>query len=424
MKSNKSRQALAALAITIVGLFASPAQATGDGDREVVIEWSQALLTNLPPTAGLFSFRYHAMMHIAMFDAINSVERDYTPYRVQVWVVPGASAEAAAAQAAHDVLVSLIPTAQTAFDTLLQNRLAKITSWRAAQGVLVGKRVASAIIDWRTADGFEQPNIPYAPPALAGAWQPTAAGQVAGFVQFSNTEPFGILTPTQFLPAAPPFLTSAEYTAAFNQVKELGSASSTARTADQTLVARLIAGVGYSPGPFGLWVTITRDVARNHELSLIRTARAFALVTAAMNDGLQTSHTSKFIYNLWRPITAIQRAGEDLNADTLADPTWAPLITTPPYPSHSSNIACIATSAARALARSLHADAVPFNVTWTGTGGNANVTRSYTGFSALAEEAGLARVYGGIHFAFELDASHEACTKVAEFIADHYMRRR
>ena len=150
----------------------------------------------------------------------------------------------------------------------------------------------------------------------------------------------------------------------------------------------------------------------------------FALLAATMNDGLQTSHSSKFVYGLWRPITAIRRADEDLNDQTTADPTWTPLLTTPPYPSHSSNIACIATSAARALARSFDTDAVAFSMTWTGVAPNANVTRSYNAFSELAAEAGLSRVYGGIHFVFELDASHEACTKVADFLADNYMQPR
>ncbi len=125
-----------------------------------------------------------------MFDAINSIERDYQRYRVQVPANPAASAEAAAAQAAHDVLVALIPAAEGTFDTALQGRLATIHSWRAAQGVAVGKKVARAILDWRTGDGSEQPNIPYLPPALPGLWQPAVPGQVAAFVQFGNVETF------------------------------------------------------------------------------------------------------------------------------------------------------------------------------------------------------------------------------------------
>lgn len=425
MKTRLSfRQPLAALAIVGIAICSQTVQAHAPPDGpEVVIEWNQATLANLPATAGLFSFRYQAMVNIAMFDAVSSIQGRYRPYHTRVLAFPTASAEAAAAQAAHDVLVGLIPAAQPALDTLLQNRLQTIDTWRAVQGVAVGRKVARAILDWRTADGSEAPNLPYLPPPLPGLWQPAAPGQVAAFVQFQHVEPFGLLTPSQFLPAAPPQLNSAEYAAAFNQVKSLGAAASTTRTAEQTQLAQLIAGVGYGPGPFGLWNVVAQRVALSRDLSLLDAARMFALVTASMNDGIQTSHSSKFGYQLWRPITAIRRAGEDLNDLTDADPSWTPLLATPPYPSHSSNVACVGTSAAQALTRIFKTDAVPFTMTWTGTGGNANVTRSYGGFSQLAEEAGLSRVYGGIHFVFELDASNEACTKVANFIADNHMQR-
>jgi hypothetical protein len=425
VKSLSPLRPLAAAAILVLGVFAAKSEATNTaGDREVVLEWNQALIANVPASAAVFTFRHHAMVHIAMFDAVNSIQDRYTPYHVRVPAPATASAEAAAAQAAHDVLVALIPSAKTTFDQLLASRLARISPWRALQGVAVGKKVARSIIEWRTADGFEAPNLPYAPPALPGLWQPTAPGQVAAFVQFQHTEPFGLLTPTQYLPGPPPQLNSPEYAADLTYVQEIGSINSATRTADQTQLARLVAGVGYSPGPFGLWSTVAQTVVRSKKLSLIDTARVFALLSAAMNDGLQTSHSSKFVYNLWRPITAIQRAGEDLNDQTTADPAWTPLLGTPAYPSHSSNVACIAASASRTLARLFKTDAVPFAMTWTGTGGNANVTRNYSRFSELSEQAGISRVYGGIHFRFELDASYEACTKVADFLADHYMQRR
>lgn len=423
MKSLTCSRAIAAIAIVFFGLFATRSEATTAANREVVIEWNRALLANIPASAALFSFRYHAMMHVAMFDAVNSIQGRYQGYHVRVLAFPSASEEAAAAQAAHDVLAALIPAAAPTFQALLDQRLAGIAPWRAAQGVAVGKKVARSIIDWRIADGFEMPNLPYLPPALPGLWQPTAPGQVAGFVQYQNTEPFGLLTPTQYLPGPPPQLNSPAYATALNQVKEIGSAGSASRTEDQTLVARLIAGVGYAPGPFGLWSTVAQGVANSRNLSLIETARLFALLSVTMNDSLQTSHANKFVYGLWRPITAIRRAGEDLNDLTTADETWTPLIPTPAYPSHSSNVACIAAGAARSMARVLRTDAVPFTMTWAGTGGNLPVTRTYTRFSQLAEEAGLARVYGGIHFSFELDSSHEACTKVADYIADHYAQR-
>jgi hypothetical protein len=414
---------VAAIAIALLGVVATRSEATQASDPDVIIEWNQAALANTPASVGVFSFRYQAMVHVAMFDAVNSIQGRFWPYHVRVPAFPTASPEAAAAQAAHDVLVALNPGATSAADTLLNARLATISPWRAAQGVAVGKKVAASILEWRTADGFEAPNLPYLPPPIPGLWQPTAPGQVAAFVQYQNVEPFALLTPTQFLPKQPPALNSPEYAAALEQVKTLGAVGSTVRTPDQTVLARNIAGIGYTPNPFGLWATVTQGVVRNRNLSLIDAARVFALVSVALTDGLQTTHTSKFVYGLWRPITAIRRANEDFNDLTTADPEWTPLIPTPAYPSHASNVACIGTSAARTLARLFRTDAVPFTMTWTGTGGNTNVSRSYSSFSKLAEEAGLARVYGGIHFSFELDAAHEACTKVADFIVDHYAQR-
>ena len=400
------------------------------GDAEVVIEWNQILQANIPASAGLFSFRYYAMMHIAMFDAINSIEGGYDRYHVRIPAAGAASAQAAAAQAAHDVLAALIANEQSraAFAAALASRLATLHPPHAAQGAAVGQKVAQAVLDWRTNDGTEQPNVAYLPPALPGLWQsaPVPAGQppqVAAFVQFANVEPFALLTPTQYLPRRPPLLSSAEYAADLEQVKSLGSTISVTRTDEQTLLARLFAAVNYGPGPFALWSHVARDVSRSQRLSLIQTARLFAMLSVAMHDGLQTAHTSKFVYGLWRPVTAIRRADEDLNDLTAPDLTWSPLLGTPPYPSHSSNLTCIGASAARALERVLGSDAVPFALTWTGTNGSANVTRQYMTFSQLAEEAGLSRVYGGIHFLFELTVSHESCRKVADYAADHYMLR-
>src|SRR5690606_1072861 len=208
-----------------------------------------------------------------------------------------------------------------------------------------------AVLDWRADDGYADPEPPYVPPQLPGLWQGLGdPPQVAAFARFGSIEPFALLTPTQYLPAPPPFLDSEEYAEDFNSVKAIGAVDSGTRTAEQTTLALLFAGPpNYSPNPFGLWNHVARGLADTRNLSLLTTARMFALLNVAMHDGLQTSHTSKFIYHLWRPVTAIQGAADDANDATVADPNWAPLLGTPPYPSHSSNVTCIGTSAARVL---------------------------------------------------------------------------
>jgi hypothetical protein len=424
MKTNRSLLlGLVAIAAVVSGAQAQPNE---HGDNGVILEWDRILTENLPASAGPFSFRYYAMMHIAMFDAVNSIERKYDHYYVQVPASAAASAEAAAAQAAHDVLVVLIPDAASTFDAALANRLAGIRpAKRSALGTEVGRKVAQAVIDWRTGDGSDSPDPLYTPPPVAGMWQPTAPSQVAVGVRYANMEPFALLTPTQYLPHRPPLLNSTAYAADFDHVKALGRADSGVRTADQTLQALLFAGPpNYSPGPFTLWSTVARNVVSSRQLSLAATARLFAAMNAAINDGLQTSHTSKFIYGLWRPVTAIRRADEDHNDATTADPNWVPLLGTPPYPSHSSNLTCIAVSAQRALARALGADNVAFDVTWTGLNGKADETRSYSTLSELAAEAGMSRVYGGIHFLFEITDSAASCRRVADYVHENYMRSR
>jgi hypothetical protein len=412
----------AAFMVAALGLSTAPAGATSP-DSEVIVEWNQLLQSNIPSTASLLTPRYFAMLHIAMFDAVNAIEHQYSPYHARLLAYPGASPEAAAAQAGHDVLAALIPTpeAKAIFDAALQARLSTIPPWRAAAGVAVGRRAANDIIAWRASDGSSAANPPFVLPLLPGLWQPTST-QPAQFVNFGAVTPFALITSTQYLPDPPPTLTSERYTADWDEVRTLGSATSTVRTAEQTQTARLFASVGNSTIHFMMWNLVARDVARQAQWSLVDTARLFALMNASMHDGLQTSHTSKFIYGLWRPITAIRRADEDLNPATTADAAWTPLLTTPAYPSHSSNQTCVGASSARALARAFGRDDVPFSVTWVGTGGNANVTRQYSSFSELAGQQARSRVYGGIHFDFELQASQESCTKVADWVADHYMR--
>ena len=429
MKLHRSTAAVAMTAAALCWLAAPEAQAgdhkAGDSKADVIIEWNQILQANIPSTAGILTPRYYAMMHVAMYDAVNAIERSYSPYRVQMHAPAGASAQAAAAQAARDVLVALIPASQPVFDAALKARLAKIPGGPAQLGSRVGHKVAAGIVAWRQGDGSSNPAPAYVLPALPGLWQPTPpAFQSATLPQVGDIEPFALLTPTQYLPRRPPTLTSEQYAADLNEVKALGSATNSARSAEQTLLARLFAPSGYRTQHWAVWNNVARDVSQRKSWSLVDTARLFALVNVSIHDGLQTAHNSKYVYGLWRPVTAIQRADEDLNPSTDADPAWTPLITTPPYPSHSSNQTCVGVSAARALARAFKTGAIGFKVTWLGVPPTADVTRSYVSFWQLAEDQARSRVYAGIHFTFELTASQESCQQVADYVFENTMRPR
>jgi hypothetical protein len=429
MNQRKTQLAVALLLMTAVSVFAPRIEAR-HRSAEVIIEWNQLLQQNLagPPFPQV---RTYAMMHIAMADAVVAIEGNYRPYHVRLRAAQGASAEAAAAQAAHDVLVALIPTGQSAFDTALANRLATIPPGLRSLGIKVGAKVATAVLDWRANDGFAgaNPQPPaFLPSTLPGVWRPTASGP-AQFSAFGSAEPFGLLTTTQFLPVPPPQLESAAYAQDFNEVKAKGRATGSTRTDEETRFAQLFAGVGAFANvtnAFRLWHNIARDVSQGKRLSLIDTARLFALLSVSIHDSLQTAHTSKFVYRLWRPETAIDQADVDNNADTAAEAGWPPLLVTPPYPSHGSNMACIGTGAARMLANVFRGDAQSFTATWY-TGSSPPVvvhSEPYTSFAALAQDEGDSRIWGGIHFGFEIDAAQVSCSQVADYVFDNYMQRR
>ena len=392
----------------------------------VVIEWNDLLQRNIggPPIG---QPRSYAMLHIAMADAVVAIEGQYRPFHAQVSAPSGASAEAAAAQAGHDMLVVLLPATQATADAVLAKQLAGIPPGRAMLGVQVGKKAAAAILAWRQNDGYVTAN-PQPPAFLAstlpGVWRQTASGPYQ-FSEIGNVVPFGLLTPSQFLPTPYPQLESTAYADAFNEVKEIGRTVSTVRTAEQTRFAQLFAGVGAFAnvtGPFRLWSNVARDLSQQKSLSLLATARLFALTLATVHDSLQTSHSSKAVYRLWRPETAIAHADVDDNPATDAEPGWTPLIPTPPYPAYSSNMTCIGTGASRMLADVLGNDAQTFTATWYMADDTVVFSQPYTSLFQLGDDEAHSRIWGGIHYRFDIDASKVSCTQVADYLFDHYMR--
>jgi hypothetical protein len=423
--SAKAKAFLVVVATTMV-VSTTPAMAQ---PSNVVIQWNQILQSLFGPGPGLH-VRAMPMMHIAMFDAINSIEDVYTPYYVQVKASRGASAEAAAAQAAYEVLVSMYSSSEAVFRTARDQQYASLPPGVAQQSLAIGHQVAVAILARRAGDGWPLPPLSpgtpdptYVLPPFPGLWQPTPpADSRATFTFFPKVTPFALFTSTQFLPPPPPVLTSTRYAVDFNETKEVGSITSLTRTADQTTMSRLFAGVTAPIGFFHVWNRVAATIAEQKGLSLIDTARLFVLVNVSIHDGVQTSFTSKFTYGLWRPVTAIRRADEDLNPATVADATWTPLLTTPTYPSYAGNAACISAAAARALELAFDDATIPFSVTWPLNAGGT-LTRDFTGFWDLFEQAARSRIHGGIHYQFDSDASKEACTKVANFINTHYVLR-
>jgi membrane-associated phospholipid phosphatase len=370
------------------------------GRRDPVLRWNDVTLEAIraahtpPPLAA----RNLAMVHVAVYDAVNAIYRTHRVYRVQADPAPGSSPEAAAASAAYHVLAALYPRQREAFDAALRSSLAELPGDKSRDdGVDLGRFVAGQVVAWRRDDGSDRPGA-HRPRVRPGLWRPTpAAFRDALLPGWGDVTPFAIRKGTQYCPYGPPEMTSKAYTAAFREVKLLGGRHSTARTADQTQIAYFWADGDGTVTPPGHWNQIAQAVARQRGNTLMENARLFAALNISLADAGILCWVIKFTYDFWRPVTAIQRADEDGNPDTEPDPDWAPLLETPPFPSYTSGHSTFSGAAAAVLADHF-GDKVSFTVTSQGVPG---ATRSFRSFWAAAEEAGQSRIYGGIHYQFD-----------------------
>jgi hypothetical protein len=371
-------------------LFAATSVPAAGLDPSIVIAWNKlAQATNPDPSpTGL---RYYAIMHIAMFDAVNSISLQYTPFRTRLAVSSGGSMEAAAAQAAHDVLYALVaaPTnpadkvaaARAMFHDALTAQLENIPPGLAKQGQAVGAEVAARTLDWRAADGIPRPAAPptYVLPAITGLR--TETGSAAALTWLPTATSFTMKSNTQFMVARHPELNSARYATDFEEVKIKGDSNSNNLYEKQT--AYLFAGVITTTNIFMMWNDVAADVAVGKHLTLVEAARLFAMLNAVMMDSLINTQTGKFTYGLWRPLTAIQNGANDANDTTSGDPGWLPILSTPPYLTYPGNMAGIGACAAKALALGIQVgeevDDYAFTVTWKAT--PDNYERNYSSFS-------------------------------------------
>jgi len=415
----KPTWAAAAMAALLMQ-WTAPATA-GNPDPSVIVSWNQRAQATFPATFGPLTSRQYTILHIAMFDAVNAIERGYTPFRAHVASSSGASAKAAAAQAAHDVLVSLVPTSAATYDTFLTQDLAGIPPGLRKQGVAVGRAVAAEILAWRATDGAFAPQVPYVLPVIPGLWQPT--GAPAGLTQVPKIPPFTLASATQFLVARFPEMNTPRYATDFEEVRLYGSFNSAVRSTEQTQIAKQWAAFEIADTLlFSIWNNVARQVVEGHHLSMLQAARLYALMNVSMIDSLITTVSGKFIYALWRPVTAIAGAAGDENPATNPEAGWAPLLPTPPYPTYPGNMAGQGAAASRALALSVGSDEFAFSATWHGINGNPDATRNYSTFSQLSQEEANSRVWGGIHFRFDNEASQEVCRKIAEQADANYMK--
>jgi membrane-associated phospholipid phosphatase len=386
-----------------------------------VIEWNRTLLaivrTPGAQPATIHSTRNFAILHAAIYDAVNNIEPKFSPYLVRLSGVPrSASKIAAADQAAHDVLVSLYP-GSTSLDAELQQDLAQLADdERKAQGIAVGQAVASQLLAARATDGANATPPVYVPGTQPGDYQLTPPNFApADFTQWTKVTPFALAQASEFRPSPPPALTSATYTKVFNEVKDLGFVDSTTRTADQTQIGKF-----WNGNIQDFWNEIAQTAALANHLNLEDSARLFALLNISLADTAIAFFEAKYTYNFWRPVTAVQLADTDGNPLTDPNTTWLPLSTkTAPDPSYPGAHSAISKAGATVLS-SYFGNQFTFDVTSESLAG---VTRHFTSFSAAGEEAGLSRIYAGQHFRTDHVAGKGLGRKVAESVDSSILLR-
>jgi hypothetical protein len=314
---------------------AAPEATRSPGDPTVISRWNQLATTVLAADttkAQPGNIFLMGILHAGIYDAVVGVEGRFEPYKYRPRASRGTSAQAAAVASAHQILVTYVPTAKATLDAAYTADLAQIPDSQAKdKGVAYGTKVADNLIRLRADDG-RNADIKFTQEPAPGVWRPTPPGSTDMLDPWlAFVTPLLVRSATQFAPPPPPALTSAEYTKDLNEVKAIGSKTSTVRTPEQTSTAMF-----YSGSLLFQWNAMLRDQAAVRKLDIVDSARMFAAVDMSIADAYLTVWRAKYVHGFWRPITAISLADTDGNPDTVADPTWEPVIATPAYPEWSS----------------------------------------------------------------------------------------
>jgi len=382
--------------------------------NDAVLAWIDTALHAIQAdvTHPQIATRTLAIQSLAVYDTLAAIQG--TPaYLVQRTVTGSVNAEAAATQAAYRVLHTYYPGQRATFDAARSARLATIPESAAkTAGITLGNDIANAVIDIRSSDGYLN-FVSYDGSTGLGEWRPTEPlFLVAEEPHWGQVTPFALEASNQFRAPAPPRLDSPEYAVANNQVQSLGRFDSTTRTADQTQQAQFWADGAGSFTPPGHWNQIAAEVAAARGNSLSANARLMAQLNVALADAAIAAWDTKYSYTFWRPVTAIHNADQDNNPATTADANWTPLLITPAHPSYVSGHCTFSAAAAGVLNAVFGAD-----TSFTTTSSTLlNVTRSYTSFDSAADEAGMSRIYGGIHTSLDNAAGKVIGTQVAQTV--------
>jgi hypothetical protein len=355
---------------------------------------------------------------LAMFDAVNAVlDGPYRPFASKPASVADASPEAAAIRAAYNIALNEFPTIGGTIDSDYTRSIERLLLGGAspqaiADGVAVGDAAAQEVLKARDFDNRNLPDLDgYTPGAGPGVWittSPTSPNPQTPFLRF--VRPFGYEDPARFRPHAPPALDSRTYTSDYNEIKDVGRAVGSSRTADQAATAQF-----WSPSATALWTANIRSLASR--MDLLTAARFEAIGVAAVTNALLACWEAKFAYMYWRPLTAIHGADTDGNAETEADPTWVPFITTPLHPEYPAAHTTVGAGALAFYTMWFHRHDLELTFT-----GNANAVRHYGSVTEISSEEADARVWGGMHFRNSTEVGKALGTRVGRYTATHLLK--
>ena len=402
-RARRSLSSLAATAVLGTMLVIPGATVSAVEPTDMVLDWNEyalnaignanvttppvqpGLATN-PPASGLLL----AMVHGAIYDAVNAIDGTHKPYRATINAPAGASQAAAAATAAHHVLVALtpasLPQVKESLDGLYEDSLDDIPDGKAeTDGISVGAAAATAMLNARTGDGRNGTRT-FPIGTHAGEWRPVPPGNGNAFSWVGDVKPFALISADQLRTEGPPALDSAQYTAEFNEVKALGAKTGSSRNEAQNILANFIVA-----NPLPMVNAAFRDLAREHHLSTAQQARLFGMSSLSVADAFIACWNNKNEHLFWRPQTAIQLAADDGNPDTTADGSWQSLFATPGYPDSPSGYNCFAAAMMHSGIAFFGTDKVEFDL-------RGPTTRSYTRFTDYVRDAIEGRILTGFHF--------------------------
>jgi hypothetical protein len=407
----------ARMAAVVYGALLSTAALSA---TDPVLEWNSIMLTTTAGENPVTQARFAAITQLAVFEAVNAIDKDFDPYLGTVAAPRTASSEAAAVTAAHAVLKNYFPAKASTLDGDLAASLARITDGvRKQEGIAVGRAAAAAMIALRTNDGSAPPEFYMPASANPGEWQVTPSCPPAGGVllHWRNVRPFVIETTDQFRSAPPPALTSRRYARDYQEVQRVGGVGSQYRPQDRADVARFYAATA----PVPVWNAAASQVAVAQGRSMSESARALALVNMAISDAQASVFETKYHYNFWRPETAIRAGDSDGNRLTRGEPDFMPFVLTPCFPSYGSGHGSSSAAAREVLERvfgARHHFITLQNPTVAG------VVLQYSTFRQITTDIDDARVFGGIHFRFDQESGAQLGRQVGAYVHRSTLRRR